>query len=358
MVTVYYFSSWESCFIHTVYEDSWKSFPMLPHLIRRGWYQISLDSLDEFAFNDGLNHWDNPSPGENYKALNGKVLAVYRGAIIIVEPTTNPILLISDLDNTLIGSTEDAIAAHNRFNEYWIQKHYFGDSKLVYNTGRSLAEYFELLDKGHMLLYPDMIIGALGSDAYTIDYTTGEYINHIDFHTEFHDKNWNPEIINNIIQQKFPWLIIPSPKNAYSNSVWVTAKLEDINMHRHELIEFLKNPENEVREGEIVHSRAIISGYGDSRFIDITPRNGGKRIGVRYAQQYFKFPSNKIIVAGDSGNDIEMFRDDHFGIVVENADQDITNWLTKKSRINKIKSEFKWAHAIVNGIEQIFYKVI
>ena len=355
MVIVYYYSGWQHCYIHTVYEGCWKSLQMSPHPTRRGWHQITLNYLDEFVFNDGLGNWDNPSPGANYKNPDGKVIAAYRGAVLKVETTKIPILLISDLDNTLIGSHEDTKAAHRRFNEYWIQKHYFGDSKLVYNTGRCLEEYFELFDNGHKLLNPDMLITAVGSDAYTLDYKTGEYINHIDFHDLFHDRNWDPEIIDKIVQKAFKWLVVPDRRHIYANKIWVTAKEEDVIENRHTFRAFLRNSENEVREGVIMHSRAIISGYGGWRYIDITPRIGGKRIGVRYAQQYFKFPSNRIIVAGDSGNDIEMFRDDHFGIVVENADQEMTNWLTKKPRPNKFKSEFKWGDAVIHGVEQIIY---
>ena len=161
--------------------------------------------------------------------------------------------------------------------------------------------------------------------------------------------------MNKIVQETFPWVIIPDREHVHSNEVWFTAEQEDINKHRHELKAFLKNSDNEIREGVVMHSRAVISGHKSWKYIDIIPIIGGKRIGVRYAKQYFNFPSNRTVVAGDSGNDIEMLRDDHFGIVVENADQDMTKWITKKPRLNKFKSEFKWGDAIVHGIEQIFY---
>lgn len=355
MVTVLYYTAWNPCYLYTAHEGSWKSLPMTAHKSRRYWQQIKIEYLNEFVFTDGKNSWDNPRPGENYQYEGGDNVAVYRGKLIKVEES-EPIMLISDLDNTLVGSHQDTKDAHRRFNEYWIQKHYFGSSILVYNTGRSLEEYLELFTQGHKLLDPDMLITAVGSDAYTLNIHTGAYLNHIDLHREYDGEFWSSEIIAQIVKNHFPWMVLPQKRYIYPFKIWVTARAEDVERHRHELKIFLKNVDAELRDSKVIHARAIISGFADWRYIDITPRVGGKRVGVRYAQKYFKVKPTRTIVAGDSGNDIEMFRDpENFGVVVNNADQEMSQWFGKKKRANKIKSEQMWGDGVVEIVEKIFY---
>lgn len=355
MVTILYYTSWNPCFIHTNYEGSWRSIPMTAHPQRRNWHQIRLEELDEFVFTNNQGSWDNPSFGKNYKNPGHERLAVYRGSLLKIIDS-EPILLLADLDNTIVGSHPDTRAAQKRFNEYWISKHYFGTSKLVYNTGRSLEEYLELEVQGNKMLDPDMLITAVGSDAYTLNKKTGMFECHIDFHRIYDGECWDSEIMAELIHEKFEWMQIPQKKYVYPFKVWVTARSADVALHKKALKTFLKNSEGEPRLGKVIHARAIISGFGDWRYIDITPRIGGKRVGVIYAQQYFKFSPARTVVAGDSGNDIEMFRDpSHFGIVVNNADEELSHWFFKKQRTNKIQTQAMWGDGVVEGIESIFY---
>ena len=356
MVSVFYYTLWNPCYIHTCFEGIWKSLPMHPHPKRRGWMQIHLPSLEEFVFTDGNGLWDNPSPGVNYRSPGISTIAVYRGSVLPVI-SAEPILLSSDLDNTLVGSHPDTIAALRRFNEYWISKHYFGQSKLVYNTGRSLEEYLDLFTQNrYKLLDPDMLITAVGSDAYTLDIKSGKFLNHIDFHHSYDGEFWDSDIMNRLVQAHFKWLVVPDRRYVYPFKIWMTARTEDVQKYRNDLCSYLRNATVEEREGKVIHARAIISGCGDWRYIDITPRIGGKRMGVLYAQKCFKIPQNRTIVAGDSGNDIEMFRDPHYGIIVQNSDSEMDSWLNKKPRENKLKSQHSFADAVVHGIETIFYR--
>jgi sucrose-6-phosphatase len=355
MKTVYYHTGWNPCYIHIMYEGTWKSLKMSPHDTRLGWQQISLEEINEFVFNNGNGQWDNPSPGCNYKNPGCRVLAVYGGKEIPVDPAS-PIILVSDLDNTLIGSFPDTKAAQRRFNEYWISKHYFGQSKLVYNTGRSLEEFLDLYKQGYKLLDPDMLVTAVGSNAYTLDKKTGLFVSHVDYHHLYDGECWDSYVVDKVLRENFPWVHIPEKQHIYPFKVWVTAEVSYVNENKQYLRSFLKNPNNEVWDGKVIHARTIISGSGGWRYIDIVPRIGGKRMGIIYAQKYFKFPPSRTIVAGDSGNDIEMFRDEHYGILVENAEEEMNQWFFKKNRTNKFKSAYKWADAIVDGIERVFYR--
>lgn len=350
-----YYTLWNPCYIHTSYEGRWTSLLMAPHPIKKGWMQIHMEELNEFVFTDGVGQWDNPSPGTNYASLGRANIAVYRGSVIEIL-NAEPILLSADLDNTLIGSHPDTVAALRRFNEYWISKHYFGDSKLVYNTGRSLEEFLDLFSHNYKLLIPDMLVTAVGSDVYTYDSASGTYLNHIDFHHAYDGEFWDSNIVDRFVQAHFKWMVIPAKRHIYPFKIWATARIEDVVKYREDLKSYLKNVNAEEREGKVIHARAIISGSGGWRYIDVTPRIGGKRMGVRYAQKYFDIGEDRTIVAGDSGNDIEMFRDPHFGVVVQNADEELDGWFMKKPRKNKFKSELMWGDGVIDGIEQCFYR--
>mmetsp|Transcript_333 Transcript_333/g.352 ORF Transcript_333/g.352 Transcript_333/m.352 type:complete len:85 (-) Transcript_333:19-273(-) len=75
--------------------------------------------------------------------------------------------------------------------------------------------------------------------------------------------------------------------------------------------EFLRNKGNHERCEKIINARAILSRDGEDYMIDIVPLEGGKKLGVLFAQEIFGFRDEETLVAGDSENDIQMFRGNH-----------------------------------------------
>ena len=58
-------------------------------------------------------------------------------------------------------------------------------------------------------------------------------------------------------------------------------------------------------------------------YIDVLPEGFGKGDAVRFLQQELKVPRDRVVVAGDSGNDREMFETDFPGIIVGNAHEEL-----------------------------------
>ena len=71
---------------------------------------------------------------------------------------------VSDLDGTMVGEGEEADAATAAFTHYWENIAALGNGVLVYNTGRSLGQFQELLEsKAEVLAVPHALITAVGT---------------------------------------------------------------------------------------------------------------------------------------------------------------------------------------------------
>jgi hypothetical protein len=105
-----------------------------------GWWKthLSCESAQLFRFEFALGP-QNPRPAlavsDNYHEISATGrYAVYNGALLKLRAEIAPILLVSDIDNTLFNSNETACAAARRFLKYWLKTHQFNGSKLVLNT--------------------------------------------------------------------------------------------------------------------------------------------------------------------------------------------------------------------------------
>jgi hydroxymethylpyrimidine pyrophosphatase-like HAD family hydrolase len=117
----------------------------------------------------------------------------------------------------------------------------------------------------------------------------------------------------------------------------------------------MANESGRVDEGKTIKARTIISGFGDHRYIDFTPLEGGKYAPVAYCQTLFNLPTDQTLVAGDSGNDILMFQNQDHGVIVRNHTPEVAEWLKEhgSSLVNKFVSEHKYADAIVDALQRM-----
>ena len=71
---------------------------------------------------------------------------------------------VSDLDGTMVGTTQEADEMTSAFTQYWEGTAALCNSVLVYNTGRSLGQFKGLLqEKAGVLAVPDVLITAVGT---------------------------------------------------------------------------------------------------------------------------------------------------------------------------------------------------
>jgi sucrose-phosphate synthase len=88
--------------------------------------------------------------------------------------------------------------------------------------------------------------------------------------------------------------------------------------------------------------------YSHKRYLDILPIRASKGLAVRYLGIKWGIPPERILVAGDSGNDEEMLSGDVLGVVVGNYSSELKR-LRGKPRI--YFAEDTYASGIIEGID-------
>lgn len=170
MSIVYYWTGWKRPSIYYSSKGSWVLSVMNP-THKHCWFCFYLpETACEFVLTDGNGCWDNPQDSEqNYFIAKEGRYAVYKGKLLEVQDNPKSVLLITDIDGTLLENNRWGREALKRFTHYWITTHLFNGSKLVYNTGRSMEEFLSLFSGGYDVLDPDLIVTSVGSDVHSID---------------------------------------------------------------------------------------------------------------------------------------------------------------------------------------------
>ena len=80
---------------------------------------------------------------------------------------------------------------------------------------------------------------------------------------------------------------------------------------------------NKVRALLLKHKIKCNLIFSHGQFLDILPYRASKGKAVRYLAYRWNIPFEKILVAGDSGNDKEMLKGDLLGVVVANYSSEL-----------------------------------
>ncbi len=232
-------------------------------------------------------------------------------------------LIISDIDHTLIGDAEGL----KNFLKALKESHEnvgFGIA-----TGRRLESAVNILKKSRVPM-PDIFITAVGSE---INYGKGL----VEDRTWRHHLNyfWEPERIREVLSHlKGLELQEESEQRKYKVSYNVDHKRAP---SRAKIVRHLRN-----------HKLRVKVIYSHKQYLDILPIRASKGLAVRYLGIKWGLPPERILVAGDSGNDEEMLSGDVLGVVVGNYSSELKR-LRGKPRIYFAKGSY--ANGIIEGIE-------
>jgi sucrose-phosphate synthase len=232
-------------------------------------------------------------------------------------------LIISDIDHTLIGDAEGLK------NFLYVLKKSHENVGFGIATGRRLESAVNILKKSKVPM-PDIFITAVGSE---INY--GKEL--VEDRTWRHHLNyfWEPERICEALSHlKGLELQEESEQRKYKISYYVDPKKAP---SRAKIVRHLRNYKVRVK---------VI--YSHKRYLDILPIRASKGLAVRYLGIKWGLPPERILVAGDSGNDEEMLSGDVLGVVVGNYSSELKR-LRGKPRIYFAKDSY--ANGIVEGIE-------
>lgn len=241
-------------------------------------------------------------------------------------------LFVSDIDGTLI-----APELHNpglkELKEHLINRNEKMSFALA--SGRNLALVKKVIEEEQFPL-PDFIICSVGTEIY---YTNGkDYILDKGWAT-FLAGRWKREDIVNRLKG-IPWIRLQEEEaqNPYKISYYY-----DKEKYNHEqLIAVL---------GTGWYKVNIIPSH--DKFLDFIPKRASKGNAIKFLCRKWAIPLSSVIAAGDSGNDIDMFRGSVKGIIVGNRSAELAGYETTK---NIYVAKSSASSGILEGLKH--YKII
>ena len=204
-------------------------------------------------------------------------------------------LFVSDVDDTLTGDDDalaklmDALAAARD----WVV--------LAYNSSRPCASLRQTFREKPQMLTPDFLVGAMGTEIE--DGASGEVVAAYSARLD----GWQRDRIQ-AMMATMPFT--PHPE-AFQTRFKASYDVPDEDSYRQVLARL---------QAEDIDAKVVYSG---GKNLDIIPRAAGKAAVIDFLRQSLQIPAEQVIVAGDSGNDVDMFVDPYKGIVVANADPEL-----------------------------------
>jgi sucrose-6F-phosphate phosphohydrolase len=175
--------------------------------------------------------------------------------------------------------------------------------RLAYASGRFVKSICESIHDTQ-LPDPDAIIGGVGTEIY--DVLAGRRMPM--WPPSIFE--WNPYQIREICDSHAK--LVPQPEHLLSfyKVSYYGCELDQV---------FLADLEQQL----IAAGQRVTIVYSSNRDLDILPAEANKGSAVAHVSRCWKIETRRVIVAGDSGNDLAMFEAGFCGIVVRNARQEL-----------------------------------
>ncbi len=235
-------------------------------------------------------------------------------------------MLALDIDNVLIGDG----GGLKKLLE-WIDLHHKGTIFAV-ATGRSLEEALTVI-RDNSVPTPDVIISSVGSEIYY----GPKILPDLGWATHIH-YSWRREETA-IVLKEVPGLS-PQPKENQAEF--------KISYNTNEKMP----PVEEIAALLASHGLRANLIYSHGAFLDILPIRASKGRAIRYLSYKWSLPLEKILVAGDSGNDEEMLEGRTLGVVVGNYSPELEQ-LRGHHQIYFAKAGY--AYGVLEGIEHYHF---
>jgi sucrose-6F-phosphate phosphohydrolase len=230
-------------------------------------------------------------------------------------------LLVSDVDGTLLGDDR----ALERFARWCGERR--GQLALAYSSGRFCKSIAESVHHTQ-LPQPDAIIGGVGTEICL--YPAGDLLG--EWSARF--EPWYPETVRAALADFDELELQPAELlSRYKISYYVYDAAA-------ELLERMA--------GALATAglRAKLV-YSSARDLDVLPAAADKGAAAAFLAEYWNLPHQRVLVAGDSGNDLAMFQQGFRGIIVANAHGE----LAELDSPRVYKSHRPYADGVLDGLQ-------
>jgi len=274
--------------------------------------------------------------------------SVWRKAIIFAKPLRQSVLIVTDLDGTLLGDPKKT----SQFFRVWEDEYKANQSALVYNTGRPLDSALGLIQRGE-LRRPTALICSEGTQIFWIREQAGL--------TAVPDDEWRHNL----------------------NETWCWPRLQEavnttLAPHRANVTDYLPLADTEIFQPMIVIAiksaeaaaevladlqalpldlRAtfdvIQSRSAHERFILLVPAGAGKGSAALHVAGRLGCAAEQIMVAGDGDNDLPLFEITNAGaqgVIVSNACARLKAWQLAEAPATVILANASNAGGVLEGM--------
>ncbi len=234
-------------------------------------------------------------------------------------------LVVADLDNILTGNR----GALSRFKKFLKENR--PRIALGIATGRDLASSLKEIEAWN-IPFPEVLITSLGGAIfYGKDLVEDRsYEDHLNYH-------WHPNRIHEILDP-IEGLYVQAGDHT-QDRYKISYDLDpEIAPSKQEIVRLLRN--------ERLRTRVFLS---HEVYLDVIPIRSSKGLALRYLSLKWGIPQGKILVAADSGNDIDLIQGNTLGVVVRNHTGELKKSLRGQPRV--YYAEKRFADGILEGIE-------
>jgi sucrose-phosphate synthase len=232
-------------------------------------------------------------------------------------------VLICDIDNTLLGDGEALRRLMARLEKAG-DRVAFGVA-----TGRRLESTLQVLKEWNVRI-PDLLITSVGSEIHYGNNLVEDqgWARHIDY-------RWRPDEVRAALAGAEGLKLQPKiDQRRFKLSYFVDEKKAPN----------LKKIHTCLRKHDL-HCKFI---YSHQAFLDLLPVRASKGLAIRYLMMKWGLTPERLLVAGDSGNDIEMLRGETLGVVVGNYSPEVEE-LRGEPRIYFAEGEY--ATGVLEGVD-------
>ena len=298
--------------------------------------------LEFVPFDPVTGKEDHPSKAEFYHCAFPGGYKLDSGVIKPFNQACDPpMMLVSDIDGTLVGTSPESYDVTARFAKYWEERASLTGSFLVYNTGRSLGQVTGLLESMEGILpIPDALITAVGTKIYLLDREDGHRgsASGLGWHEDMDwaqslDEGWDLEQVRNVgadvikelTEERAHWL---DDGSEHPHRIALSVHVDSVESAKRMMQEKLNNMG--------ILFKLISSGTLDWRYIDCVSGRAGKHAALEHIRSLYGIAIDRCVAAGDSGNDILMLEGPNPGIVVGNAQPTLVEWVVRQPQDGRI----------------------